>query len=142
MEINIFGIDSPNKDDSYVSTVYNYEVILENGKQLDYLNVCDGTKISISSAILDTNLVKFEDTIYFSDLGYDIYNYSNSFYTDVCAPDSIDGNDITLEDRKKYYSSSNISLCNESCYYSNVNFTTKRFTCESDTVYNFSKNNY
>ena len=51
MEIYIFGIDSPNKNDCYASTVYNYEVLLENGTQLDYLSICEGTKISISSAI-------------------------------------------------------------------------------------------
>ena len=37
MEIYIFGIDSPNKNESYVTTVYNYEVYLENGTQLDFL---------------------------------------------------------------------------------------------------------
>ena len=115
VDIFIFGIDTPNKNKSYVTTVYNYEVYLDNGTQLDYLDVCDGTKISISSA--------------------------NSFFTDVCSPVSIDGNDITLEDRKKYFSTSNISLCNESCYYSSINYTTKRFTCECYTIYNYIENN-
>ncbi len=140
IDIFIFGIDSPNKNKSYATSVYNYEVYLENGTQLDYMNVCEGTKISISSSIVDTDLVKLVDASYFSDLGYDIYNDSNSFYNDVCAPASINGNDITLEDRKKYYSTSNISLCNESCSYSSINFTTKRFICECDAVYNSSDN--
>ena len=140
VDIFIFGIDSPNKNKSYVTTVYNYEVYLSNGTQLDYLNVCDNTKISISSAILDTDLIKFDQAFYFSDLGYDIYNENNSFFLDVCSHASINGNDITLADRKRDFSTSNISLCNESCYYSNVNFTTKRFTCECDAVYNFSSN--
>ena len=139
IEIFIFGIDTPNKNKSFVTTIYNYEVYLENGTQLDYLIACEGTKISISSAIMDTDLIKFDDALYFSELGYDIYNDNNSFFTDVCSPASIDGNDITLEDRKKDFSFPNISLCNESCYYISVNFTTKRFACECDTVYNFSE---
>ena len=141
IDIFIFGIDTPNKNKSYVTTVYNYEVYLDNGTQLDYLDVCDGTKISISSAIVNTDLIKYDEASYFSGLGYDIYNNSNLFFTDVCSPASINGNDITLEDRKKYFSISNISLCNESCYYSSINYTTKRFTCECDTVYNYSENN-
>ena len=104
------------------------------------MNVCEGTKISISSSIVDTDLVKLVDASYFSSLGYDIYNDSNSFYIDVCTPASINGNDITLEDRKKYYSTSDISLCNESCTYSSINYTTKRFICECDAVYNSSDN--
>ena len=95
---------------------------------MDYSTVCEGTKISISSPIVDTDLIKLEEAYYFADFGYDIYNENNSFYTDVCSPASVGENDITLEDRKKYYSTSNISLCNDSCSYSNINFETKRFT--------------
>ena len=138
VDIFIFGIDSPNKNKSYVTTVYNYEVYLSNGTQLDYLNVCEDTKISISSEILNTDLIKFDQAFYFSGLGYDIYDENNSFYKDFCAPASINGNDITQADRIRDFSTSNISLCNESCDYSTVNFSTKRFTCECDALYNFS----
>ena len=76
MDIFIFGIDTPNKNKSYATTVYNYEVYLDNGTQLDFPNVCDGTKISLSSAIIDTDLIKYDEASYFSELGYDIYNNS------------------------------------------------------------------
>ena len=138
-ELYILGIDSPNKNKSYVIKVYNYEIYLENGTKLDHLKVCEDSQISISSAIIEPDLVKIDDASYFSDLGYDIYNESNNFYTDYCSPASIDGNDITLEDRKKYFSTSNVSLCNESCLYSDVNLTTKRFTCDCDISYNYTK---
>ena len=140
-EIYIFGINSPNKNKSFSTTTYNYEIYLENGTQLQNLTVCDGLKIIISSSIIDLDLVKFNEALYFSEFNYDIYDDNNKFYTDVCAPASIDGNDITLADRKKYYSTSNVSLCNETCKYLDIDFTTKRFICECIITSNYSDNN-
>ena len=138
-ELFILGIDSPNKDSSASTSVYNYGVYLENGTLLDHKLACQDVKISVSSVITNTELVKLDDAIYFSDLGYDIYNESSPFYTDNCASASVDGNDVTLSDRKKDFFPSGASLCNDSCYYSNVDLETKRFTCECDTGYNFSE---
>ena len=139
-ELFILGIDSPDKDKSSVTSVYNYEVYLGNGTYLDHSIACKDTKISISSAITNPDLINLDKASYFNDLGYDIYNDSSPFYTDTCAPASIDGNDITLEDRKKLFSTSNVSLCNDSCRYSSVDFNSKRFTCDCDTVYNDTDN--
>ena len=140
-ELFILGIDSPNKNKSFITSVYNYEIYLGNGTYLDHSIACKDTKISISSAITNPDLINLDKASYFNDLGYDIYNDSSPFYTDNCAPASIDGNDITLEDRKKYFSTSNVSLCTESCYYSIFDFNSKRFTCDCDTVYNNEDNN-
>ena len=129
-ELFILGIDSPSKNKNVSTSVYNYGVYLENGTQLDHITPCKDTKISISSSIKNTEQVKLENASYFSDLGYDIYDENSTFYTDNCAPAAIDGNDVTLSDRKKNYYPSDISLCNDSCSYSSVNFTTKRFICE------------
>ena len=136
--IYIIGIDSPNKNKSYVIDVYNYGVFLENGFQLDHLNVCQNEKITIISPIVDTESIKIEDAKYFSDFGYDIYNESNIFYTEYCAPASINGNDITLDDRKNDFYPSNYILCNESCEYADINLSTSRFICECNLSYNFS----
>ena len=140
-ELYILGIDSPNKNESYTTNVYNYGVYLENGTLLDHSIACKDTKVSVSSVITNPDLIKLDDASYFNNLGYDIYNESSSFYTDNCAPASIDGNDITLADRKKDFYPSDVSLCNESCSYSNVDLETKRFTCECDTFYNDTENN-
>ena len=137
-ELFILGIDSPSKDSTASTSVYNYGVYLENGTLLDHTTACKDTKISVSSVITNPDSVNLEEASYFSDIGYDIYNESSSFYTDNCAPASIDGNDITLSDRKKDFYPSNVSLCNDSCSYSKVDLKTKRFTCECDTSYNFS----
>ena len=140
-ELFILGIDSPNKDITASTNTYNYGVYLEDGTLLDHVNVCKESKISISSPIINPELVKLAEASYFSESGYDIFDENSTFYSDNCAPASIDGNDIILSDRKKDFYPSNISLCNDSCYYSQVNFKSKRFTCECDLFYNFSEKN-
>ena len=137
----IIGIDSPNRDKSYVINVYNYGVFLENGFKLDHLKICNKTKITISSPIINKKSIKYEEAFYFSKFGYDIYDKNNSFYTDQCSPASINGNDITLDDRINDFYISNYSLCNESCEYNSIDFTTERFTCQCSLLYNFSENN-
>ena len=94
------------------------------------MSACDGKKIFISSNIKDLESVKYDKAFKFNNLGYDIYNISNEFYTDNCAPASDDGNDITLNDRIKYYYPSNITMCNEGCEYKDFDFETHRFLCE------------
>ena len=140
-ELYILGVDSPNKYKNYSTNVFNYRVFLENGTQLDHINICKNEKVVISSVIVKTNLVKLENASYFSDFGYDIYDENNSFYTDNCAAAYIDENDITLKDRKKYYYPENVSLCNDSCDYIGVDFNTQRFICECEIAYNSSEYN-
>ena len=138
----IIGIDSPNKNTSYVVNVYNYGVFLESGYQLDHLKVCKDSKITISSPIKDSSSIKLDEASYFSDLGYgyDIYDKNNSFYNDRCAPASIDGNDITLSDRVKDFYPSNYNLCNDSCKYNSTDLVNQRFICICDLNYNYSDN--
>ena len=137
-ELYILGIDSPNKDESSSVNVYNYGVYLENGTLLDHVKACKELKISISSLITNSELVKLDDAVYFSNYGYDIYDENSTFYKDNCASASINGNDITLSDRKKDFYPNNISLCNDSCYYSQVDLDNQIFTCECELNYNFT----
>jgi len=140
-KLYIVGIDMPNlKSDSSINS-FNYEVYLKNGTQLEDLSPCDNTKIYISSYINNPDKVHFSKAIEFYEEGYDIYNRSNLFYTDNCAPAQDNGNDITLVDRAKYYYPKDL-ICNEGCKYNLVDFEFQRFLCKcnsnlSDTVYNY-----
>ena len=138
-QLFILQIESTDKTKKSAINVYNYGAFLENGTQLD-ISVCEGTKITLSSPIIDEESVFLDKAIYFSEMDYDIYDENNSFYKDNCAPASISGNDITLTDRKTDFYPSNVSLCNDSCQYSKVNLTTKRFVCECDAVPNITEN--
>ena len=138
-ELFILGIDSPNRDICASINTYNYGVYLSDGTLLDHNTVCKESKISISSPITNEELVKLNEAVYFSEMGYDIYNEESNFYNDYCTPASIDGNDIILSDRKKDFYPSNVSLCNDSCSYTQVDLNSKRFTCQCDLAYNFSE---
>ena len=138
-ELFILGVDSPNKDPSAITNTYNYGVYLEDGTLLDHNEVCKESKISVSSPITNPELIKLNEAIYFAEMGYDIFDKNSNFYSDVCTPVSIDGNDVILSDRQEDFYPSGVSLCNDSCSYSQVDFETKRFTCECDLVYNFSQ---
>ena len=138
-ELFILGIDSPNKDTTSSINVYNYGVYLENGTLLDHKEACKESKIAISTPIKNPDLIKLDEAVYFSDLGYDIFDENSQFYKDTCSSASIDGNDIVLSDRKKDFYPEGISLCNDSCTYNQIDLDSKRFTCECDLSYNYSE---
>jgi len=137
---DLFVLQIESKSQNSAINSYNYGIFLENGTQLN-MSICEGKKITISSPIVDAESVHLDQAIYFSELNYDIYNLSSEFYTDTCAPASVDGNDITLTDRKNDIYPSNVSICNDSCTYSSVNLTSKRFICECDTNSNGDEDN-
>ena len=136
----VLQIESTDNEKKSAINTYNYGIFLENGTQLD-MSACEGTKITLSSPIVDAESVFLDKALYFSEMNYDIYNESSDFYTDTCAPASISGNDITLTDRKTDFFPSNVSLCNDSCEYSYVNLTTKRFICDCDAIPNNTEEN-
>ena len=138
--IYIVGIDSPNKNKSYVVNVYNYGVYLENGFQLDHINICKDVVVTISSPIINTDSIKLNDGYYFSLFGYDIYDKNDIFYTDYCSPASINKKDIILSDRIKDFYPDNYSLCNNSCNYYYTNYNEERILCFCNLTYNFSDN--
>mgnify|MGYP002623862319 CR=1 FL=1 len=131
VELFILQIESKEKNKISAINSYNYGVFLENGTQMN-MSICDGIKITVSSPIVDPESAHLDKAIYFSEMNYDIYNLSSEFYTYTCAPASIDGNDITLTDRKIDIYPNNVSLCNDSCDYSAVNLSSKRFICDCD----------
>ena len=136
----VLGIDTPSLIKSSSINNFNFEIYLSNGTQIKNLSVCENTKISMSSNIKEPENVKLDKAFEFNNLGYDIYNKTNIFYTDACSPAADNGNDITLNDRIKYYYPSNISICNEGCNYIDVDYEMQRFICECD-AYNNGNNN-
>ena len=65
-------------------------------------------------------------------MGYDLFNESDSFYTDICTTyTSENGTDMTLEDRKKqiFGNCGNLSLCQSGCNLNSYNSSTKKANC-------------
>ena len=137
----ILGVESPNKNKTKLTNVYNYGVYLENGTQLN-LSICDGEKIMLYSPIINKSLIKFNEAQYFYSYGnYNIYDGNDKFYTDICSPAQINGNDITLNDRYNDFFVSNISLCNDTCdfYMININLEKIECTCEIKVNYSYTE---
>ena len=139
-KLYILGIDSPNIYGNSSINIFNYEIYLKNGTQIKNLSACNEVKIISSSNINDLNVIKFDTAKKFSKDGYDLYNKSNKFYVDNCAPANDNGNDITLEDRAVYYYPS-VDICNEGCDYKNIDYESKRFICECDIDVSYANNN-
>ena len=135
----ILGVETPNKNKKSSVNVYNYGVYLGNGTQLN-ISVCSMEEITIFSTITNTSLIKLKEANYFYSYGYDIYNESNIFYNDVCSPTSIDGNDITLNDRYIDFYPSDITLCNDTYEFEMVNLTSEKIKCHCKINYNYTKN--
>ena len=128
-KLYILGINSPFCNDSSPINDYIFEIFLENGTQLKDLSVCNDVEVYILPYIKNKEAIKFDKSIEFYNLGYNIYNKSDIFYTDNCAPASDEGNDITLSDRMKFYYP-NVSICNEGCEYNDMDIENERIVCK------------
>jgi len=134
----ILGVESPSKNKTKLTNTYNYGVYLENGTQLN-ISICDGEEIKLYSPIINNSLINFDEAKYFYLYGnYNIYDENDNFYTDICSPASINGNDITLSDRYKDFYISNISLCNNTCTFYMVNFDIEKIECTCKIIVNYS----
>ena len=134
----ILGVESPNKNKTKLTNVYNYGVYLENGTQLN-TSICDGETITLYSPIINNSLIKFDEAKYFYSYGnYNIYDENDLFYTDICSPASINGNDITLSDRYKDFYISKVYLCNDTCTFYMVNFNIEKIECACKIIVNYT----
>ena len=102
-------------------TMYN-----NNGKQLN-MTLCNdcNNEISFPLSNIDFELV---DELLNHDIN--LFNVSDSFYTDICYTNPIKGNDLTLIERRNFllyvY---NHEVCEEGCIYKKINLTTHKSTC-------------
>ena len=92
-DLLVFEIDFKTKDLS--STYIYYEIYDSSLKRLD-LNICNDVKINLyPPVIFDESLINLIEKT--SQLGYNIFNESDSFYNDICTKFTTDsGTDILL----------------------------------------------
>ena len=94
-------------------------VFLENGTKLNLSDLEEAT-VDVYVPFTDLDLAQFHLVKQFAEQGYDIYDINSDFYNDYCAAASIDGNDITLDDRKKDIYPHNVTLCKSNCRYKGI----------------------
>ena len=118
--------------DNKISNEFSFYIFNSTGYEFDS-SYCSsiGLKNNLNPKILDLNL--YENL---NNLGYDVFNLSDSFYTNLCINFSINGNDVTLYDRRKRIYPQN-SLCYKNCDFGYFDKKEKIYYCEC----NISQNN-
>ena len=111
------------------SNLKEYSVYDIRGKELD-INICKDAPIMISSSILSyIDDINLEDAKHFYDeYGINIFNTSEEIFINQCSSFSFEGKDMTVSDRRDLLMK-NISLCDEGCQLTNLNFNTNQFEC-------------
>ncbi len=117
----------------------------KDGKKLD-LSVCQGNSVTISYSMTHifedaktlynetyykqlTNLYQKAKEIHTTSPEIDIFNYGSSIYEEFCKPFSIDGKDVTFEDRRNLLYPS-IPICDEGCVPNHIDYTEDRVYCD------------
>ena len=132
--------EKPTNDSNLATVDYIYEYILENGTKLNLNNLGEEANVDVYVPFKDLDLAQFHLVKQFAEQGYDIYDINSDFYNDYCAAASIDGNDITLEDRKKDIYPHNATLCKSNCKYKGINIDEQRVICECNINYDIDIN--
>ena len=135
-EESLIIIKTDMKNDDSISTYVHYKIFSPYTlEQLD-LKYCIETKISI---LVPINLNNETRNLYKSlnESGYNLFDTSDSFYTDICTPyTTLKGSDIIIEDRKKdiYNNNGNISICQSGCEFISYNSTNNKANCDCSVI--------
>ena len=111
-----------------------YEIYALNSSEKLNLSVCKDIPVDIYIPIklsADTK-IKYEDL---KSQGYDLFNKSSSFYTDICTPyNSPNGTDVSLSTRNSEFYNSTETSCQENCNYGDFSSDTSFLKCVCSVV--------
>ena len=133
--ISFLQLEIFNKDSQVLINKLEYQAYDDN-KNLLNLSLCD-ENIKIIHSIKSSSLFDDIQASLFQDLGIDIFNINDSFFTDVCHSYSDSENDLTLKDRIKNIFQ-NYSLCEEGCSYDEIDIGNLTITCDCKVKTNIS----
>ena len=122
-----------------VTSEFEYEIYLKNGSELKDLSSCNNESFSVSSSIYNFDMINYDEAKIFNMQGYNIYNLSSDFYTDICSGAYINENDIVIKDRIEYIYPKNVSFCSNGCELYKVEIESKRIEC--NCKFSYSENN-
>ena len=100
-----------------------------NKTRLD-LSVCEDESIDIYiPLVLSEELTDLYNEL--KDLGYNLFDINDKFYTDICTPyKSQNGADILLSDRINYLFNNDETQCQAGCKFSTYSMETQNVKCE------------
>ena len=123
----LFLIEINIDDKKWVNNKIKYYIFNENKKQLD-LSVCKDENILIHYRIKNESQFNLTKISYFDELGVNIFNREDPFFTDICFSYSENGADMILKDRLTYIYQ-NYTICDSSCLYQKTEVEQKKFLC-------------
>ena len=129
-DFKIIKLDIKSEDSSFIYV--QYELYYNNSNDKINLDICDKARITLNIPKILTNetLEFYEDA---KKSGYDILNYEDSFYNDICSPyTTSSGTDILLNDRQKdiFEKNANQTMCQENCKYKSYNDENNVLECD------------
>ena len=137
----IISLDSISKVSNQIFNDIDFKIYLNKGKELDQLYTCYDSLISISTPIINEEMLNYNYAVYFYDQGYDIYDLNSSFYNDICTSISMNGSDMILKDRLEYIFPSNVtSFCPDNCILNETDIKNKRINCICDIYFSLKYN--
>ena len=137
--ITFMQLEINNTNSKTLINKIEYQAYDDNKKLLN-LSICENENIKITHSIKSSSLFDKVSASLFKDLGIDIFNINDSFFTDVCHSYSDSENDMTLKDRiKKIFQ--NISLCEEGCSYDEIDLGNMTVICDCKVKTNINIDN-
>jgi len=107
----------------------NYGIYTRNGEKITNLSVSKNTYVELSLPLNKTSLKNYEEALILAEQGYDIYNLSSEFYSEICLSAHINDSDLTLGLRQDEIYPGNESLCMDGCIYNGVDLEEYRVNC-------------
>jgi hypothetical protein len=125
--ITFMQLEINNTNSKSLINKIEYQAYDDNKKLLN-LSICEDEDIIVTHSIKSSSLFDKVSASLFKDLGIDIFNINDSFFTDVCHSYSDSENDMTLKDRIKQIFQ-NFSLCEEGCSYDEIDLGNMTVNC-------------
>ena len=133
--LTLVQLEIENRNEKSLVNQVEYQVYDDN-KTILNLSLCNNTDIQIFYLFKDDSY-NFPSNSYFKSSNINIFNINDSFFNDICQPYSDNDNDVVLSDRiKDIYQ--NYSLCDEGCFFQNINFENKTIVCDCKVKTNLS----
>ena len=126
--ITFMQLEINNTDKNTLINKIEYQAYDDKKKELN-LSICKDINVKITHSIKNNSIFDMISANLFKDLGIDIFNINDSFFTDVCHSYSDSENDLTLKDRIKIIFQ-NYSLCEEGCFYDEIDLGNMTITCD------------
>ena len=135
--ITFFQMEINNDDNNALYNQIKYATYDDQLKELD-LSVCKNIETKINYAIKEDSNLDLSKISNYKNLGVDILNINDDFFTNLCYAFSSSNNDMILEDRIKYIFQ-NYSLCEEGCSYNSLNIEQRSISCDCKIQGNISR---